>query len=568
MKERYKELLAPVVIFLMVAVVWRKTGIYFETNDDRCISEILSGILTGEPEAHTVYVNYLLALPLSLLYRITAGIPWYGAALVLFQVLAYTGILESVYSRCRNVPELAMGTVVVAAAFLSNLYLLGCIQYTSTAALLVASGYFCLLVQPEGRKKWLWFLVLELLSCCLRTNAMLMIQPMGILTAAGVILLRKETFQSRECFRKGLTETGRILLISVGILLLTFIVNGAAYGGEGWKKYNQFNDAEEILFDYGGAPAYEEVREILNRYQVTEADYAAYRNYMILDWVISPECAQELAAFAEEHRESVSFSELSDALRQNMISDSHWGLNRVLAVLWLAALLLAVVTKSRWLAGGALGLFAGKLFSWSYLLYRGRFPLRVSMPLLAAELLLLLALVLCAERAVCGAPFLKCLGGILLFGFFITGFLSGKQQYRYILGENNGQGVFMEGMREIEAYCTASPEKKYILDAISMSYYKGSALETGIYGDRNNIVSGNWYSNSPGVRAYNAAYLSGEDGIYFLVYDDGRGTEHPGVRYLSQETGAVPELYDSFTASHGGTYLIYYFDGEYHIERP
>lgn len=49
-------------------------------------------------------------------------------------------------------------------------------------------------------------------------------------------------------------------------------------------------------------------------------------------------------------------------------------------------------------------------------------------------------------------------------------------------------------------------ENKYILDAVSMGYYKGSTLKY--------------------------------------------------------------EVYDRITVSHGGTYLIYFFDGEYHIEEP
>lgn len=94
--------MAPFIVLAMVAVIWLKTGIYFETNDDKCITEILCGQMTGAPQARTVYVSYLLTLPVSLLYRITAGVPWYGLALVLLQVIAYTAVLESVYSRCRK----------------------------------------------------------------------------------------------------------------------------------------------------------------------------------------------------------------------------------------------------------------------------------------------------------------------------------------------------------------------------------------------------------------------------------------------------------------------------------
>ena len=40
-----------------ILLIYAKTGIVFETNDDRYITEILSGTLTGSPEAHATHVN-------------------------------------------------------------------------------------------------------------------------------------------------------------------------------------------------------------------------------------------------------------------------------------------------------------------------------------------------------------------------------------------------------------------------------------------------------------------------------------------------------------------------------
>lgn len=167
--------MAPFIVLAMVAVIWLKTGIYFETNDDKCITEILCGQMTGAPQARTVYVSYLLTLPVSLLYRITAGVPWYGLALVLLQVIAYTAVLESVYSRCRKIWDMAAGTVFLAVVMLMDLYILGCIEYTSTSGLLAAAGYFCLLLHKEPKKGWFRFCLLELLAGLLRINAMLMV---------------------------------------------------------------------------------------------------------------------------------------------------------------------------------------------------------------------------------------------------------------------------------------------------------------------------------------------------------------------------------------------------------
>ena len=59
MQKKYLLFLAFLAAAFWILLAYYKTGIFFETNDDRYISEILSGTLTGTPEAHTTHVNYL-----------------------------------------------------------------------------------------------------------------------------------------------------------------------------------------------------------------------------------------------------------------------------------------------------------------------------------------------------------------------------------------------------------------------------------------------------------------------------------------------------------------------------
>lgn len=581
--HRYKRVAAPMLVFLMVVLVWYKTGIYFETNDDKCITEILCGRMTGAPDARTVFVSYILTLPLSLLYRAAPMVPWYGLTMILYQVFAYTAVLESIYSRCVRKLEYALGTALAALILLMNLYLLGCIQFTSTAALAAAAGYFCLLVQTDRKKGWICFCLLQFMGGLLRTNSMLMMQPMGILIMGGALMGRR----GLPC-RERLIAMGKVMLAPAAVFSVILAVDAMVYRGDGWTAYMKYHDAEQILFDFTGLPPYEEVQDILDKYQVTEVDYNAYASYMLLDWALPPDCTEELAAYAQEKNGAKDLGEWWEKLTQEMLEDSHWGLNRVLAVLWIAVVFLMMCRRDISLLPPALGLLSGKLFSWGFLLYHGRFPLRVSMPLLAGEVLLLLALLLRGGRDVWMRPgesyadaevspravpagkryLCFCAGAVLLLLLCDAGIRTGRQQYYYTLDGNNGQKIFMEGLRDITAYCEARSDNRYILDAVSAGYYKGSALESEIYGDRNYIVAGNWLSNSPDIRRYNAKYLSEGEGFYFIVYDSGAGTDHPCVSWLIQETGVQPELSERITVSHGGSYLIYYFDGVLHIEEP
>lgn len=77
-------------ILLFASFLWIKDmGVYFETNDDRIIAEILSGVHSLTQDPHTIHENYLLMLPLSLLYKITSGVSWYGWSLLLCHATAW-----------------------------------------------------------------------------------------------------------------------------------------------------------------------------------------------------------------------------------------------------------------------------------------------------------------------------------------------------------------------------------------------------------------------------------------------------------------------------------------------
>ena len=94
-----------------------------------------------------------------------------------------------------------------------------------------------------------------------------------------------------------------------------------------------------------------------------------------------------------------------------------------------------------------------------------------------------------------------------------------------------------------------------------MSYYSGAVLETKFNGPRNNLVSGTWFSCSPVMNRKLQDYFKDEEkGFYLIIYDYGYENLHPTVAYLQEKTGEKAVLADEFTASHGGKYLVYYFD--------
>lgn len=143
------------IISLFFIFVYKTTGIYFETNDDRAIAEILSGALSAKPDAHVSHLNYFLTLPLAGLYTLTKQVPWYGLCLILFQGLAYFLVLISLYFKCRHKRDVLLSTAIFTAILFSNVILLGTIQFTSTAILMATAGWICLLLENTSACLWI-----------------------------------------------------------------------------------------------------------------------------------------------------------------------------------------------------------------------------------------------------------------------------------------------------------------------------------------------------------------------------------------------------------------------------
>ena len=552
--------------FGIVLAACASSGIYFETNDDRYITEILSGAMLGERDSHAVHINYLLSLPLSMLYGLTIEIPWYGGMLILFLGISYFAILCAVSWQCASVKQLPFVVAGAMAFFLLHYYVLGLLQFTSVAVMLALAAWICFLSGANGRWRYFAFAGLSLLSFLVRRDAMLLVMPMGMAVYGGFLVAEKGT----TYLIKGKKLIIPVLILGT-VMVVGFLGNAIGYSGSGWAEFQRYDKARAKISDYWGKPEYEEVEPILEKYAVTRAEYEAWCNYEALDWDISVDAIQEIEEYAKAKWETEGLSQFWSALWRQFWENDRWGINRVSMIMCVVCLAFLLFTRRFRLLVPLGGLQAAKLLVWGYLFYMGRMPHRVVIPLFACETAFLWMLMLKA------APLKESERGkekqwqiwlgrsviLLVLCLFGAGaYFSGRQQYRYITEQNTGQRIFMEGMREIGEYCLKRPDHKYFLESVAMSYYKGSALETEIYGERNYMIMGTWYSNSPPMGKALREYLSdNENGIYLIVYDDATGKEHSSVKYLEEKTASEPVCVDSFTVSHGGTYLVYYFDG-------
>lgn len=247
MKASYRRCMTAIISFGLIFVVWRMMGIYLETNDDRYIASFLSGLLTGEPDAHAIYVNYFLCLPLSFLYRITTAVPWYGWMLLVFHWLSYWGILDSACSQCEKWYHMIIPIGMTSGFFLAFCYYVGQIQFTSTPILLASAGWVCLLLYKDKHSRMMSFVLFELLACLMRRTSMLLVAPLGLVAVAGMIVCETD-ISLKEKLRKGYI----VCSVPILVVVVSFLGDTIGYPGAEWKQYQRFNDAGVTMLDFTG----------------------------------------------------------------------------------------------------------------------------------------------------------------------------------------------------------------------------------------------------------------------------------------------------------------------------
>ncbi len=561
MKNSTKHILAFLLSTLYMVIVYFAIGICFSINDDRFMGEVFSGAITGKIESNVVFVNYFLSFPISLLYRISTSVSWFGIILVAFHYLTCFCMIDSFLMKAKSKAEIIVSIILSLLLLSVNLYLIAQITFTITAAFMAIGGYVCLILRENKKEGLLYFALLELLALFLREMAMIMIQPLGLVVFGGYLL-----FQKNVAFKAKFIHVIKVLGILAIALFISFMGKKIAFHSEEWQTYDEYNVVRSELYDYAAFPPYEDVKHILDKYDVSENAYLAYQNYIVLDSDISLDCAKELAEYMSNMpKGTVTLPYLLQKLYTATFHELYWQVHLVVLCAYICTILFCLFAKNFGSLLPTALLLLTRTAIWLYLLYGGRFPRRLSMPLFAAELFLLGALVFAAYCE--HKPYKKWqkISLIAVGVFFLLPTLwSVKIQSVSFREVTSAQAFYMESYKELLNYCNQNADKRYILDTASCNYYYGVALDGSIYGNRNCITLGSWLSLAPSMENRSDDYLASTDnGFYYILLatkeDISDELTSPSVLYLEEATNTTATLSDTLTVSHGGTYLVLYF---------
>lgn len=559
-----------IIVGVVLGFLYAKCGVFFETVDDRVINDIFAGVITGRPDPYAIYVNYLLGALLSFLYTITKQIAWYGLFLILCHYFSYVCILAVILNRCKSLWEHICGLVVGIMVMAFNLFLFGQIQYTSTAALVAMTGYFLLIWDDSGKRKYILFGIFEILAVLLRDESMLMIQPIGFLVYAAFVWAAGRGGKER------MSVLLKKCVVAMGIVVTTLLVSYmgnyiiGAYNSPEWKEFSHFRQLRGDLQDYFGYPSYEEVEDILERYDVTQNEYHSFARYWILGNALETECLEEVYEYASTkywNNTAPDAAQVMERLLKSRLQGGIAGYGKYTLMLY-AVVGAFLLFRKKWeylLPVAMLNISRNAVMA--YLIVRGRMPFRVLAGLYFAEIIILAG---CLWGLLIGIrnihKILRVCSVAIVVVFVWISSDTVKEVYQSLYWTNRNMATFCESFAELQEYC-AEDEKGYVCATIVLTYYTGEALNTSWHRASNVISSGLWYSMNPRRQQYEQEFIDKyQNGLVLIEMSPEMDVTKSYVHdMLTQERGLTLHRRKDLVLSTGTVLSVYDIEGFYEL---
>lgn len=554
-KQKHTRTINLIISLLIVAgmfVLFRLlTGFIYLTNDDMYLQAIVSGELSGTPDAHMIYSNYILGLILSFLYRIIPTIPWYGIYLVSVCFVCAWIILYRCLAGCRKIcTKAAVSVLFSALSFCAVFRHIAMIQYTVVAA--IAGGtavFYALTIDIQSDKKrlireYIVVAALALVSLIIRDKVFFMMVPFAACGWFGKWITDKNKSKANNI---------RYVALLAGIVCLMLAVCGAdrlAYriGSDSseWQEYFRYNKAREQIMDYNSFPDYDSNREFYNELGISREAYEGVSKYYLtlpqknLNSETMPVIADK--AITVSHGTQTFKEHITDVM-QNFIrcnlNYSDRPMNIVVYGMWMCLAVTVVLLKNKSMLLQLVLLFVTRMGLWIFIIRQGRYPDRITQGLYFVELVMLIAIFILnsTDAADKGLPKKICMWG----AFVIAGAISlyvGIPKAIAVKGENAGKLFFGTSYQQLKEYCAGNKDNIYLIDMNSASFFSSSILESveGNNGICDNLLPmGSWVNISPLITDNLKRY--GVKDITKDVMDN----EH--VYFVFKDSEATPEQY-------------------------
>ena len=538
---------------VLTAGVFFFLGIWFETNDDFVIYSMLSGVVSGRHEFHTMHNSVIFSLPMSLLYTLTDKISWYGFFYLFLHLLAFVLPVHSASSICKKLSERVIVYVTAVMIFVLSLFVQAQYQYTSIGLIMASVGYICLFLDKNKKRKIIFFIITEALAYGIRPETMELIQPMGLLVFIGFKLGEKDIK-----FKEIVKETAIVLSISVGIILIGFTADKLAYSSDEWAKAKSVNGDRIVMSDYNGMPNYDEVKDILNRNNVTKEEYEAFTEYALPDFSGISDAMHDLAEYSDSNYSSAG--SIPDTIKNVYYSSYRHNLtyriNLAVIAAWIVTIVILIVFGGKKDMLPVLLYMLGKGISWGYIFYKGRVPIRILIPLyiFEAEIALCISLYVFIKRK--KKKFEKALiAALLVFLGSLTAY-SGKIQADNLIAQKNAFSILNNTQEILMNYIEENSDKKIILGQELYMYWKISPFECINPDLPNFMYECGWFSCLPTYIERSREFLNADE-LYLITVEEEDYFKEKEMAYYTSVFGNDFEIIDTIPMPTGANAVVY-----------
>lgn len=533
---------------------------YYDLNDDVLMKDIMAGVYTGTPDGHNMQTLYILGAAIAFLYRVCDSLPWYGIFLFLCQMgsvyLVGVRLLRFCQSRRTKAVCISLLSVFLWGILLPHLT---AVQYTVTCTMLAGAAVFLFMTTESGLSIRQFIIrnipavLLVILAYQLRTEMLLLVFP--FIGLAGLFRwMEEEHFFRKENYRK----YGAVIGLILCGMLISRLIDFAAYGSEDWKRFLVFFEKRTEVYDFHpDILTSGEHREYLYSIGLNDAQQKLLENYNFgLDERIDEIVLGKIAAYASteqatgipaDRRLADLFHKLGEKGRFYLYRTLHGEdapYNRLILIGYLCVLFAEICSMRRRRVSGPekqeperrrrLWKSFGKILAelmllavvrtglWMFILMRDRDPVRITHSLYLAEWMVLLGMILLRSGAAYHAGRIKWALPVLLA---VLGLSYLPRSILAVMADGLAREEANRGALAIAEYCREHPDSFYFEDVYSTVGFSQKLFQNTDNSPANYDIMGGWMCKSPlyreklrhfGIETMEDGLLSGNS-VFFIT---------------------------------------------------
>lgn len=367
------------VCVLLTHLVYHAT---FLNNDDTNIMYALAGYRSGAPYPAHRFINVLLGLLISGLYRLLPAVPWWAAYQIAMLLLSLTVINACLLKLCvhNGVPFLPSCLLLAALYAGVFVYTVVWTTFTLTAAMLGTAGVALLLSQDEAHDTRAERVASAMGAIALLTACFLTRNSSGycMLCFYGAAMLYRWLSACGQ--PRGRLAAGAA--VGLALVAVVVVINSIGISYYNPVGYRDFETARGHFIDYPHA-AYADDPAFYEAMGWDETVYALADNLCFIDPVVNAE-TMEAASMRQTDVEKSLVTRVRDTLDYGIAFFRGSGASEYMLVIVALLFLFTLLCYGRG-AGGRTELVmaclvaAGAFLLCFYLCYAGRFPVRTFM---------------------------------------------------------------------------------------------------------------------------------------------------------------------------------------------